>query len=75
MPVPPEEDVSLPYDISNLRDHTLAVSGEIFRWVVDYGSSEVLRRVSMLPNMLWFSNIDKLPPDAHQGQGLCQNVP
>jgi cation-transporting P-type ATPase 13A2 len=48
MPVPPEEDVSLPYDITNLRDYTLAVSGDIFRWVVDYGSSEVLRRVSML---------------------------
>lgn len=45
MSVPPEGDVSLPYDITNLRNYTLAVSGDIFRWVVDYGSPEVLRRM------------------------------
>lgn len=43
---PPEEDSSLPYDISNLRDYSLAVSGDVFRWIVDYGSPQVLKRVS-----------------------------
>ncbi|GJN86126.1 hypothetical protein PLIIFM63780_009703 [Purpureocillium lilacinum] len=43
LPVPPEADASLPYDISNLRNYSLAVSGEAFRWIVDYASPEVLR--------------------------------
>ncbi|KEY66546.1 hypothetical protein S7711_08049 [Stachybotrys chartarum IBT 7711] len=42
-PAPPEGDASLPYDISNLRNYSLAVTGEVFRWIVDYGSPDVLR--------------------------------
>ncbi|KAG6040561.1 hypothetical protein E4U41_000136 [Claviceps citrina] len=45
LPAPPEEDTSLPYAISNLRNYTLAVSGEAFRWIVDYASPEILQRV------------------------------
>ncbi|KAG5985473.1 hypothetical protein E4U55_000035 [Claviceps digitariae] len=45
LPAPPEEDNSLPYDITNLRNYSLAVSGEAFRWIVDYASPEILQRV------------------------------
>lgn len=45
LPAPPEEDVSLPYDISNMRNFSLAVSGEAFRWIVDYAPADVLRRM------------------------------
>ncbi|KAG6002331.1 hypothetical protein E4U21_003246 [Claviceps maximensis] len=45
LPAPPEEDTSLPYDITNLRNYSLAVSGEAFRWIVDYASPETLQRV------------------------------
>ncbi|KAG6058652.1 hypothetical protein E4U32_004495 [Claviceps aff. humidiphila group G2b] len=45
LPAPPQEDTSLPYDITNLRNYSLAVSGEVFRWIVDYASPEVLQRV------------------------------
>ncbi|KAG5947372.1 hypothetical protein E4U53_006425 [Claviceps sorghi] len=45
LPAPPEEDISLPYDITNLRNYSLAVSGEAFRWIVDYASPETLQRV------------------------------
>ncbi|KAL9591184.1 MAG: hypothetical protein Q9203_000056 [Teloschistes exilis] len=47
MPLPPpaEGDVSLPYDMSNLRNYTLAVTGDIFRWTVDFGEETVLRRM------------------------------
>ncbi|KAG5929110.1 hypothetical protein E4U42_007088 [Claviceps africana] len=45
LPAPPEEDTSLPYDITNLRNYNLAVSGEAFRWIVDYASTETLQRV------------------------------
>ncbi|KAF2868504.1 hypothetical protein BDV95DRAFT_579980 [Massariosphaeria phaeospora] len=45
LPPPAESDVSLPYDISNLRNYTLAVSGDVFRWVVDFASEKVLREM------------------------------
>ncbi|KAL2135550.1 hypothetical protein VTI74DRAFT_8029 [Chaetomium olivicolor] len=45
MPAPPEDDASLPYDISNLRNYSVAVSGDIFRWVVDFAPPEVMRRM------------------------------
>ncbi|KAF1850865.1 P-type ATPase-like protein [Cucurbitaria berberidis CBS 394.84] len=45
LPPPPEADVSLPYDISNLRNYSLAVSGDVFRWVVDFASESVLREM------------------------------
>lgn len=44
-PPPPEGDASLPYDISNIRNYTVAVSGDVFRWVIDYASPEVVRRM------------------------------
>lgn len=45
LPVPPSEDASLPYNISDLRNYSLAVSGDVFRWVVDYAPPEVMRRM------------------------------
>lgn len=45
LPPPVEGDASLPYDISNLKNYSLAVSGDIFRWLVDYASPDVLHRV------------------------------
>ncbi|KAK2598982.1 hypothetical protein QQS21_005587 [Conoideocrella luteorostrata] len=45
LPPPPEEDASLPYDISNIRNYSLAVSGDVFRWIVDYASPAVLQRM------------------------------
>jgi cation-transporting ATPase 13A2 len=45
LPPPPEADVSLPYDISNLRNYSLAVSGDVFRWIVDFASESLLREM------------------------------
>jgi cation-transporting ATPase 13A3/4/5 len=45
LPPPPEGDASLPYDISNLRNYTLAVSGDVFRWIVDFAPAEMLHRM------------------------------
>ncbi|KAH6626366.1 hypothetical protein B0J18DRAFT_424656 [Chaetomium sp. MPI-SDFR-AT-0129] len=45
LPVPPSEDASLPYNISDLRNYSLAVSGDVFRWVVDFAPPEVMRRM------------------------------
>ncbi len=48
LPPPAEADVSLPYDVSNLRNYSLAVSGDVFRWIIEYGSEAVLKRVMFL---------------------------
>lgn len=45
LPPPPEADVSLPYDVSNLRNYSLAVSGDVFRWIIDFASEAVLREM------------------------------
>lgn len=45
LPVPADQDVSLPFDINNLNDYSLAVTGDVFRWVVDYAPQEVLHRM------------------------------
>lgn len=45
LPPPPEMDASLPFDIVNIRNYSLAVSGDVFRWVVDYASPDVLKRL------------------------------
>ncbi|TEY80563.1 hypothetical protein BOTCAL_0037g00180 [Botryotinia calthae] len=45
LPPPVEGDASLPYDISNLRNYSLAVSGDVFRWVVDFAPPVVLQRM------------------------------
>ncbi|KAI9841929.1 MAG: hypothetical protein M1837_000315 [Sclerophora amabilis] len=45
LPPPSDSDASLPYDISNLRNFSVAVTGDVFRWIVDYASSEVMNRM------------------------------
>ena len=45
LPAPAEGDASLPYDISNLRNYSIAASGEVFRWVVDFAPPEVVQRL------------------------------
>ncbi|EAQ86535.1 hypothetical protein CHGG_07788 [Chaetomium globosum CBS 148.51] len=45
LPAPVESDASLPYDISNIRNYSIAVSGDVFRWVVDHAPPEVLRKM------------------------------
>lgn len=44
-PPPPEGDASLPYAISDLRNYSVAVSGDVFRWIVDFAPVEVLQRM------------------------------
>ncbi|KAI9721371.1 MAG: hypothetical protein M1828_005231 [Chrysothrix sp. TS-e1954] len=45
LPPPAETDSSLPYDMSNLKNYTVAVSGEAFRWIIDFASERVLREM------------------------------
>ncbi|KAI1940234.1 hypothetical protein LOZ39_003598 [Ophidiomyces ophidiicola] len=42
---PTTPDVSVPYHNYNGFKYSIAVTGDVFRWVVDYGSEEVLNKV------------------------------
>jgi cation-transporting ATPase 13A3/4/5 len=41
----PAGDAELPYDVANLRTYTLAVTGDAFRWTVDFAHPSVLREM------------------------------
>ncbi|KAI9687538.1 MAG: hypothetical protein M1822_002148 [Bathelium mastoideum] len=45
LPPPVDQDASLPYDISNLRNYSIAVTGDVFRWMIDYASDRLLKRM------------------------------
>ena len=44
-PLPADEDLSAPYDKMIDTDYSLAITGDIFRWIVDFGPKEVLQRM------------------------------
>ncbi|CAI4210203.1 unnamed protein product [Parascedosporium putredinis] len=43
--LPAQLDASLPYDIMNVRNYSIAVTGDIFRWIVDFAPAIVLQRL------------------------------
>ncbi|KAI0840195.1 hypothetical protein F5Y06DRAFT_263921 [Hypoxylon sp. FL0890] len=45
LPAPIDRDASLPYDITNLKNYSLAITGEVFRWIVDFAPNEVMQRM------------------------------
>ncbi|RYP48964.1 hypothetical protein DL768_005236 [Monosporascus sp. mg162] len=45
LPPPSQRDVSLPYDIAKLRDYTLAIGGDVFRWIIDFAPNEVTQKM------------------------------
>ncbi|KAL9041106.1 MAG: hypothetical protein Q9214_004223 [Letrouitia sp. 1 TL-2023] len=45
LPTPASSDVSLPYDVANLRNFSLAITGEVFRWIVEHGDERILQRM------------------------------
>lgn len=47
MPLPPpaEGDASLPHEVADIRNYSIAVSGDVFRWIIDFGNQEVLKRM------------------------------
>jgi cation-transporting P-type ATPase 13A2 len=42
---PAEVDSPAPYDAIGLRGYSLAVTGDVFRWIIDFGSQEVMQRM------------------------------
>jgi cation-transporting P-type ATPase 13A2 len=43
--LPADIDTSGPYDALQLSDYSLAVSGDVFRWIIDFGSPDILERM------------------------------
>ncbi|GAW12630.1 hypothetical protein ANO14919_020000 [Xylariales sp. No.14919] len=45
LPIPTRRDASLPYDINNLKNYSLAISGDVFRWIIDFAPNEVMQKM------------------------------
>ncbi|KAK2069597.1 hypothetical protein P8C59_004159 [Phyllachora maydis] len=45
IPAPAENNLCLPNDMKSLRNYSLAVSGDVFRWIVDFASPQVMHRM------------------------------
>ena len=43
--LPADADTSLPYEMLNLRNFSIAISGDAFRWIVEHSSSDVLKQM------------------------------
>ena len=43
--IPAENNTAAPYDALAMGDYSLAVTGDAFRWIIDFGSLEVLQRM------------------------------
>jgi hypothetical protein len=41
-----ENDVSIPGNALQGRNYCIAVTGDVFRWMIDFGNEDVLNRVS-----------------------------
>ncbi|KAF3935735.1 hypothetical protein ABW19_dt0209217 [Dactylella cylindrospora] len=48
LPAPPEGDISLPYDVNNMKNYSIAVSGEVFRWMIDFAPRELMHRMLVI---------------------------
>ncbi len=48
LPPPAEHDSSLPYDVSNLRNYSIAVTGDVFRWLIDFANPKLLPQMLVL---------------------------
>jgi len=72
LPPPAEGDASLPYDVTNLRNYTVAVSGDAFRWIIDFASEQVLREVHVNSYLKVGSTLTLV--DACLWTSLCKNV-
>lgn len=40
-----EADLSIPREMYNVRNYSLAVTGDVFRWVVEYGNPDLMKRI------------------------------
>lgn len=71
-PMPPSGNVdpSLHYDVTNLRNYSLAVSGDVFRWIVDFAPEHVLQ--TMLVHGQVFARMS--PDEKHELVEKLQSI-
>lgn len=71
---PATHDVSIPLNKLNADSYSLAVSGDIFRWLIDYGSEDLIERVSNIECMKWNEDLTDESSGPRQGSSICSNV-
>lgn len=74
LPPPAEHDASLPYDVSNLRNYTVAVSGDVFRWLIDFASPKVMRNMLVVAQIYARMSPDEKHELVEKLQGIDYTV-
>lgn len=58
---PATHDVSIPLNKLNADSYSLAISGDIFRWLIDYGTEDLIKRVRNIGCLKWNDDLtDKI---------------
>jgi hypothetical protein len=70
-----ETDLSVPGSTLVEREYSVAVTGDAFRWLIDYGNEDVLNKVCSC-YIQWSKRIVSTDFDigACIRKGICQNV-
>ena len=68
--LPAEVNASSPYELSNLRNFSIALSGDTFRWMVEHSSREIFKR--MLSRTQVFARMS--PDEKHELVEKMQSI-
>lgn len=71
-----ETDLSIPGNTLVEREYSVAVTGDAFRWLIDFGNEDVLNKVSgRCTNYFHFSQTNVCCIGACMRQSVCPYVP
>lgn len=74
LPPPAEHDASLPYDVSNIRNYSVAISGDVFRWMADYASPKLMQEMLVIGNVYARMSPDEKQELMEKLQGIDYTV-
>ena len=69
-PLPPPAHRTFESDTSELQDYTLAITGDVFRWILNHAPLETVQRVCTTIHITRLRVPDKVSPDAGQDTDL-----
>ena len=74
-PLPPPANRLVDSEELESQDYTLAVTGDVFRWVINHAPLETMQRVCFTYLILAFHRITVPPSDACEDTDLRPDVP
>ena len=72
-PLAPPPHHTVESDEINYQDYSLVVTGDVFRWMINYAPLETLQRVSCRIHLLWNPRVNP-HSDAREDTDFCADV-